>query len=189
MGYTRSRARLAGVFLAAALSLLPAPLSAQQYLSRLFSPETAAAATLRNHEQMVRDSVVALARAQIGTRYRWGGERPEEGFDCSGLVRYIMSALNLSLPRTAHLQSLVGREVARDPDKLQPGDLLTFGRGSRITHIGIYIGNGRYVHASTSRREVVEAEIGRNDSLMRSWRGVRRLLGFGSDSAPREPAG
>ena len=73
------------------------------------------------------DSLVALARAQIGRRYRFGGTSPEHGFDCSGLVRYVLAALHVDVPRTAREQAQVGTTVPRDPAQLRPGDLVTFG--------------------------------------------------------------
>lgn len=124
-----------------------------------------------------RDSLVALVRAQVGRRYRYGGEDPERGFDCSGLIQYVMSALDLRLPRTAALQSLIGQSIPQDTSRLRPGDLLTFGKGRRVTHIGIYVGNGRYVHASSVAGRVVESELDRPQShLVRAWYGVRRVL-------------
>ena len=79
----------------------------------------------------LRDSLVARARAQIGKRYRHGGETPTRGFDCSGLVAYVLASLDLRVPRTANAQAAVGSEVVRDTSELRPGDLLTFGRGKR----------------------------------------------------------
>jgi cell wall-associated NlpC family hydrolase len=97
-----------------------------------------------------RDSLVAIAKAQVGTRYVRGGQTPERGFDCSGLVRYVMAGLRIDVPRTAAQQAGSGRAVSRDKSRLRPGDLLTFGPGKRgVSHIGIYVGNGRYVHASS----------------------------------------
>lgn len=128
-----------------------------------------------------RDSLVALARAQIGKPYRFGGRSPKRGFDCSGFVQYILAALRLDLPRTAAQQAAVGRAVARDTTDLRPGDLLTFGDGRRITHIGIYVGNGRFVHASSRAGRVVESSILRRRAPAERWRGVRRL-------ALRDPA-
>ena len=126
----------------------------------------------------VRDSLVALARAQVGTRYIRGGQSPARGFDCSGLVRYVMAAVEVSMPRTARQQALTGVAVGRDPARLRPGDLLTFGTSKRgISHVGIYIGGGRYVHASSGEGRVIESDIGRNaSSLVRAWRGVRRVV-------------
>lgn len=139
----------------------------------------------------IRDSLVMLARAQVGTRYLTGGQSPERGFDCSGLVRYVMAALEVKLPRTARQQATSGLAVARDPNRLRPGDLLTFGKGKTgVSHIGIYVGNGRYVHASSVAGRVIESEIDRpKSSLIRKWAGVRRLLGDKSDSAKVQKRG
>ncbi len=135
----------------------------------------------------VRDSLVTVARAQIGTKYVRGGESPEGGFDCSGLVRYVMAAMKVSLPRTARQQAKSGLAVVRDTTRLRPGDLLTFGKGRRgaVSHIGIYIGGGKYVHASSVAGRVIESDIGRTSSpLIRAWRGVRRVVaGSAADSA------
>jgi hypothetical protein len=98
-------------------------------------------------QALLRDSLVARARAQLGRRYVLGGESPERGFDCSGLVRYVLAALHLPLPRTAAQQARAGEMVPKDTARLRPGDLLTFGRGTRVTHIGIYVGNGKMLHA------------------------------------------
>jgi cell wall-associated NlpC family hydrolase len=128
--------------------------------------------------QSVRDSLVAVARAQIGTRYVFGGTTPK-GFDCSGLVRYVMATLKVELPRTAAQQARIGDEVSTDPNRLRPGDLLTFGRRGRsgVSHIGIYVGEGRYVHASSVAGRVIESDLSRTGSpLIKAWRGVRRIV-------------
>lgn len=128
-------------------------------------------------ENTLRDSVLTVARSQIGTRYRLGAEAPGKAFDCSGLIRYVMSALRLDLPRTAHEQAKLGREVARDTSQLRPGDLLTFGTSRHITHIGIYAGNGQVIHASTSKRSVIETSLASlGPKLLRNWRSARRLI-------------
>lgn len=133
-------------------------------------------------EEARRDSVVKLARAQLGRRYLWGGTTPA-GFDCSGFLRYLMRALGEDLPRTAAQQARAGREVPRDPRLLRVGDLLTFGRGSRVTHVGVYVGDGRYIHASSAQGRIVESQLDRPQSrLVRAWYGVRRLF-TDSDSA------
>lgn len=132
----------------------------------------------------LRDSLVRLARAQVGTRYVSGGTSPDRGFDCSGLVRYVMAALDVRMPRTARQQATSGLEVSRDLTRLRPGDLLTFGRSRRgVSHVGIYVGGGRYVHASSGVGRVIESDIGRNSSsLVRAWRGVRRIVAGHADS-------
>jgi cell wall-associated NlpC family hydrolase len=140
----------------------------------------------------LRDSLVTVARAQIGTRYVLGGTTPTRGFDCSGLIRYVMAALEVELPRTAAQQARVGDEVVPDPQRLRPGDLLTFGkRGSRrVSHIGIYVGNGRYIHASSVAGRVIESDLSRTGSpLIKAWRGVRRLVAAEPDSASARVGG
>ena len=132
----------------------------------------------------LRDSLVALARAQIGRRYVRGGESPKRGFDCSGLIQYIASALHIAVPRTARQQAAVGAAVPADTAELLPGDLLTFGRGKRISHIGIYVGNGRFIHASTKAGRVIETNLLRPRAAgIKPWRGARRLVL--SDSVPQ----
>lgn len=137
--------------------------------------------------QSIRDSVVQMARAQIGKRYRTGGQSPERGFDCSGLVAYVMSALNLHVPRTARLQANEGLAVQKDTTLLLPGDLLTFGKRKNkkdVSHIGIYVGDGRYVHASSVAGRVIESPINRPPSpLIKAWRGARRIVAT-EDSLP-----
>lgn len=122
----------------------------------------------------VRDSIVAYAQAQIGARYEFGGASPE-GFDCSGLVRYVLSQVDLSLPRTARQQALAGSPV--DRAELKPGDLLTFGTADSVSHIGIYIGGGKYVHASSVAGKVIVSPLDRPKSpLIKALAGARRLL-------------
>lgn len=129
----------------------------------------------------VRDSIVRLARAQVGRRYHFGGTTPDRGFDCSGLVRYVLAQLHLSLPRVAAQQARVGQAVPREA--LQPGDLLSFGERDRVSHIGIYIGDGKYVHASSVAGRVIVSRLDRQGSrLIRPLRGARRLYALGGAS-------
>ncbi|MEO6446729.1 MAG: C40 family peptidase [Gemmatimonadaceae bacterium] len=134
-------------------------------------------------DSMLRDSLIAVARSQLGTRYRLGAQAPGRAFDCSGLIKYVMGMLRLDVPRTANEQSKLGREVARDTAALRPGDLLTFGTSKRITHIGIYAGNGRVIHASTTRRQVIETSMENlGPSLLRKWQSARRLIAVAEPS-------
>src|SRR6478609_845288 len=132
--------RIAIVLSTTALFCVPAAVVAQ---------ETKPFAAYSSSAQSLRDSVVQMAKAQVGTRYRMGGTTPEKGFDCSGLVKYVMAALNLDVPRTAKQQAKQGLAINKDTSRLLPGDLLTFGKTkkSSVSHIGIYIGDGRYIHA------------------------------------------
>jgi cell wall-associated NlpC family hydrolase len=166
-------------FVGLALLMLAAPRAgAAQRASDPASrtPPAAASPAVVAYDSATRDSIARLSRAQVGARYRLGAERPG-AFDCSGLVRYVLAAVGVVLPRTAAEQARLGVAVARDTAQLLPGDILTFGRGRRITHVGIYVGDGRYVHASSRKRRVVEVSL---ESLTgrwaRWWRGARRVL-------------
>ncbi len=134
-----------------------------------------------------RDSIlVSVARTAVGTRYVRGGESFQGGFDCSGLIRYIMRALDVTVPRTAAEQADAGLALGRDPARLLPGDLLTFGTGARgASHVGIYVGNGRFVHASSVAGRVIESDVRRPPSrLVKVWRDTRRVLSdAGADSS------
>jgi cell wall-associated NlpC family hydrolase len=126
----------------------------------------------------LRDSIVSLARAQIGTRYRHGGASPQRGFDCSGLVQYVMARFAMIVPRTARQQAAVGVAVDRDTSLLRPGDLLTFASNGKasISHIGIYIGDGHFVHASSVAGRVIESPLNRAPApKIKIWRGVARI--------------
>ncbi|MGZ5095430.1 MAG: C40 family peptidase [Burkholderiales bacterium] len=98
-----------------------------------------------------RSREIALhALSQIGTRYRYGGSTPDEGFDCSGLVQYVYSRAGIVLPRTTEALSALGMPVT--PNELEPGDLVFFDTLRRpFSHVGIYIGDQRFIHAPTSR--------------------------------------
>jgi len=114
------------------------------------------------------ETVVALAKRQVGAPYRWGGSSPS-GFDCSGLVRYVYAQVGVSLPHNAAQQYRLGTEVTRD--SLEPGDLVFF---DRLRHNGIYIGDGRFIHARQTGRGVNVARL--DDGWYASrWSGARRL--------------
>jgi cell wall-associated NlpC family hydrolase len=106
--------------------------------------------------------------AQIGDPYVWGAGGPN-AFDCSGLTQYAYAAAGISLPHSSSMQSTMGVPVSRS--QLQPGDLIFF--YSPVSHVGMYIGNGQMVHASTSGVPVKTASI---DS-MGSYNSARRIAG------------
>lgn len=115
------------------------------------------------------------ALSHLGVPYRFGGNDPQAGFDCSGLVRFVArSVLGIDLPRTSDAMARVGSVVARDA--LEVGDLVFFNtRGGANSHVGIYVGDGRFVHAPSRRGQVRVEEV---DAAY--WRarfnGARRLL-------------
>jgi len=149
-------------------------------------PASAAARTLTaltHSASSLLDALVSRARGQLGTRYVFGGAEPGAGLDCSSFARYAMEALGVRLPRTANQQAQIGRPIPRDPAMLRPGDLLTFGSRSHVSHVGIYLGEGRFIHASVKHGAIIETTIDRNRSLFRRWQGARRLLAATSDSS------
>lgn len=95
-------------------------------------------------------SVLMRAIGLVGTPYRYGGNTPESGFDCSGLVTYVFrDMLDVRLPRTSRELAVVqGPKI--EPLRLAPADLVFFGSRGNVTHVGIYIGEGRFVHAPST---------------------------------------
>jgi cell wall-associated NlpC family hydrolase len=96
------------------------------------------------------NAVLMRAIGLVGTPYRWGGNTPEGGFDCSGLVNYVFHDMAaVQLPRTSRdLAAAGGPKVA--VDRLAAADLVFFSSGSTVTHVGIYVGEGRFVHAPST---------------------------------------
>jgi cell wall-associated NlpC family hydrolase len=109
---------------------------------------------------------VDTALAQLGDPYVWAAGGPD-AFDCSGLTQYAYAAAGVPLPHSSRGQAAMGTPVARAD--LQPGDLVFF--YSPISHVGMYIGNGRMVHASTAGRPVIVSTVD-----MKGYVGARRLL-------------
>lgn len=97
------------------------------------------------------NDVLFRAMALVGTPYRWGGNTPTGGFDCSGLVEYIYrNAANIDLPHSSRDMASVNGEKIKRMDELVSGDLVFFGSGRGISHVGVYVGKGRFVHAPNS---------------------------------------
>ncbi len=101
-----------------------------------------------------REALVAAAEEKLGSYYVSGGRGPS-GFDCSGLVQYCVdAALGVELPRTSYAQAQCGEEVPFD--QIQRGDLLFWGSRSGAYHVGIYTGDGTYIHAADGRKGVCQ---------------------------------
>ena len=96
------------------------------------------------------NAVLMRAISLVGTPYRYGGNTPAGGFDCSGLVNYVYrDMLDLKLPRTSRdLAAFQGPRIA--PERLTTADLVFFGSGGSVSHVGIYVGEGRFVHAPST---------------------------------------
>ena len=116
-------------------------------------------------------SLLGRAMSLLGTPYRWGGSSPDSGFDCSGLVNYVFrTALGIELPRVSRDMAQIANGRAIDRSSLTAGDLVFFGRsGKRIDHVGIYVGDGRFLHAPSTGKDV------RVDSLTSGYWATRYL--------------
>lgn len=126
------------------------------------------------------DSVVATAAEAMGRPYEYGGTGEEgEGFDCSGLIQYAFGKHGIQLPRRSTDQAREGSKVNKKPEHLKPADLLTFSnRGGSVTHVGLYIGEGKFIHSAT--RGVQVSTLSASDPYGRwwyqRWVGVRRII-------------
>lgn len=147
----RSRARLAclrwqSAFIVGALALLAACANAPP------APHTASGAGARLGQAQASD-VTLQAMSLVGTPYRFGGNTPQTGFDCSGLIAYVyLHSAAIPAPRTVSALSAWGQAVAST--ELRSGDLVVFAPLGVATHAGIYVGDGRFVHAPSSGGEV-----------------------------------
>ena len=125
-------------------------------------------------------AIAHAAQSLIGSPYRYGGAGPD-AFDCSGLVSYVHGQLGVPTPRTAAQQYASARSIPRGD--LQPGDLVFFRLNSgAVSHVGVYVGNGRFVHAPQSGDRVREA--GLDDEYFRDrYAGAGRLWQSGTAAA------
>jgi cell wall-associated NlpC family hydrolase len=114
----------------------------------------AAAARGTNDTEHLRKEIVRTANQFIGVRYRWGGQSSGTGFDCSGLTMVVYRLNGLELPRSSRQQWKTGRPVY--PGQLSKGDLVFFATsgGGRVSHVGIYVGNNKFLHAPSSGRKI-----------------------------------
>lgn len=130
--------------------------------------------------------LVDNALSFIGVPYRFGGSSPASGFDCSGFVKYVFSkTFDLSLPRTAREMARGGMAVARG--ELQPGDLVFFNtRGAANSHVGIYLGDSKFVHAPNSRGRVRINDLDETYYRQR-FNGARRVASVEVPSSAVKP--
>ena len=126
-------------------------------INRLRNPQPATGNTQAVSGSRVQ-SLLQHALALLGTPYRWGGTGTD-GFDCSGLVGYVFhSALGIDLPRVSRDMATSGQLIS-DRAALSPGDLVFFGKKGRVDHVGIYVGNGRFLHAPRTGRDVTVSSL------------------------------
>lgn len=130
-------------------------------------------------------SIVGTAREAMGRPYRYGGRGADGGgFDCSGLIQFAYGEHGIALPRVSVDQARSGVGIPREVEQLLPGDLLTFSKkpgSTQVTHIGMYVGDGRFIHSSSSKG-VRESALDEKDPdgrwWLRRWVGARRVLGY-----------
>ncbi len=118
------------------------------------------------------DKIIATAKKYIGVPYVWGGTTPA-GFDCSGFVQYVFRQHGITLPRTSAQQYTAGKSVSKS--NLKPGDLVFFATNyTKVNHLGIYIGNGQFIHASSSKGVIISSLS--NSYWSPRYYGARRVL-------------
>lgn len=124
--------------------------------------------------QPLRDKLVSAARHFLGLPYRWGGMSERRGMDCSGLVKVLFAKLNIELPRTSREQFHAGENVA--VENLQAGDLLFFSSdGVTPNHVGLYIGENRFVHAEKKSGRVIITDL-KQPWYVKHFLGARRVV-------------
>jgi hypothetical protein len=139
-------------------------------------PETySAARILKSGQGDLREELVRTAKRFIGVPYRWGGENRADGFDCSGLtmVSYRLNGLNMQ--RNSRSQFKAGKSIKKS--QLRKGDLVFFatGGGSRVSHVGMYIGNGQFIHAPRTGKKVRIEKLS-NRYFTRTFVGAKTFL-------------
>jgi hypothetical protein len=130
-----------------------------------------------------REEISIQAMSLVGIPYRWGGNTPDSGFDCSGLVRYVVSrAASVNLPRTT--ADMSGRGESIEPDEIAPGDLIFFNTTGRAhSHVGIYVGKLRFVNAP-STGGTVRLDYLTNPYWAKRFDGIRRVAAPAGAPAP-----
>ncbi len=139
-------------------------------------PEDYAAARIKQSGQGdLRSELVETAKQFIGIPYRWGGTTAENGFDCSGLTMVSYRLNGLNLPRVSRNQFQAGKWVSKA--QLRPGDLVFFATkgGTRVTHVGMYIGDGNFIHAPRTGKDVRIEKLS-NSFFAKTYMGGRTYL-------------
>jgi cell wall-associated NlpC family hydrolase len=136
--------------------------------------DTAAVARSTNSWSATAQEIILSALSQTGVKYKYGGNSPEGGFDCSGFVRYVFQqAANLTLPHGARAISQLGQTVTQR--ELKPGDLVFFNTvRSTFSHVGIYIGNNRFIHSPSAGSAISVTDMG-DSYWAKRFTGARRL--------------
>jgi len=160
-----------------------------EYNAALANKQQALAAG--SSSQSFTSGVIGSAQKMLGLKYVWGGTSTSKGMDCSGLTQWAMKQNGVNLPRTAYEQSKVGAKQSWS--SLQPGDLVFFdtvaGNGKNVDHVGIYLGNGQMLHASSGQGKVITANINTNYWKDKFTVGRRMTPGSTSSSSSSSSSG
>lgn len=119
--------------------------------------------------------IIKTAKKMLGVKYRYGGTSPRKGFDCSGLVQYSHKAAGVKLPRTTSQQFKAAKRIARK--YLRAGDLVFFKTtpSRSVSHVGIYLGNNKFIHAPSSGKRVKISSI-KEKYWQKRYSGAGRIL-------------
>jgi len=113
-----------------------------------------------SYNKKLQKNIIKVAKKYQGKRYVWGGTTPR-GFDCSGYAQYVCKKNGLKIPRNSRTQSKFGKYISRK--NLRVGDLVFFdtsrSRRGSVNHVGIYIGNNKFIHASSAKKKVVVTSL------------------------------
>jgi len=141
----------------------------------VFPEDYAAARIKKSGKGDLRSELVTTAKRFIGIPYRWGGTTAENGFDCSGLTMVSYRLNGLNLPRVSRSQFKAGKWVSKA--KLRPGDLVFFATkgGTRVTHVGMYVGEGNFIHAPRTGKNVRIEKLS-NSFFTKTYMGGRTYL-------------
>lgn len=121
--------------------------------------------------QQIRAAVTPL----LGIRYRYGSENPKRGLDCSGFLKNVYKKFGITLPRSSVAQSKIGVRVSKQ--NLKPGDLVFFNtNGRRISHVGVYMGGGKFAHAASSSGTRISSLS--ESYYMKRYVTARRVIGI-----------
>jgi hypothetical protein len=141
--------------------------------ANVFKPETITK-SLYNFNQERVNQILKTAFSQVGNPYRYGGNTPETGFDCSGFVGWVYKQFGLSLPRSARDMMSAGEPISRE--ELRPGDLVFF--NYTYYHVGIYTGNDKYIHSPRTGKRIEEVNLsskGRGDHFLAARRIINNV--------------
>jgi cell wall-associated NlpC family hydrolase len=141
-------------------------------VSRSTGSKTESSQPLSVEGQTLADKIVAYSKTLLGVPYVWAGYSTK-GFDCSGFTKYVFAKFGISLPRSSYAYSSIGTKVSRS--ELQKGDILLWDteKNGTVGHVGIYIGDGMFIHASSSKRKVVTRAL---STYSEKYLGARRVI-------------